>query len=730
MSQETPARRDAAVEAPTREALRVDIAGAVGRRRRRPSGEPPPLPRTLERTGRFWLAFSLVVIVAWALVLVIEPLGYEVTRVDLAILRGLERSRDPALTALARGTEFIGSDSVLRFVRWSALLILLFFRRFRHLFVFFGAILAVGGITTLAASYLARPRPLSIDILIGWEGPPHPSRPTAALAVTLIGISYSLVVAGRPRTYAKVATGVFLGLFALARLYLGVEHPTDAIVGIIIGVAVPLIAFRLLTPNEVFPVRYGRGRAAHLDVGGARGQAIRTALEEQLGLRVVEMKPFGLGGSGGSTPLRMRVEGEDGYLFAKLYARNHLRADRWYKLGRTLLYGRLEDEAAFQSVRRLVQYEDYLLRVMTDAGLNVPKTYGFVEITPEREYLLVTSFIEGSQELLDAPEINDAVIDSGLRLVRDLWDAGVAHRDIKPSNVLLRDNKVYLIDVAFGEVRPSPWRQAVDLANMMLVLAFRSSPERVYERACGIFTPEEIAEAFAATRSVTMPTQSRSLLRKSRGRMLARFRELAPHRSRLSIQRWTWRRIALTLGVLAGALLALNITIGSLGGFGLVSAPETPVIRTPTCEDLSGQLLLMAQSVPTASKIPCLTTLPIGWSYDSLRVRNGSSEFLLSYGNESPRSATISLHRHCDTSKADEIPSGEPGARHFQLIRSVGRDFASNSYYVFDGGCVVYRFNLFSSRGGSIANDAALALDFVERSSLAENLQEQTGFHL
>jgi hypothetical protein len=41
---------------------------------------------------------------------------------------------------------------------------------------------------------------------------------------------------------------------------------------------------------------------------------------------------------------------------------NHVRADRWYKLGRTILYGQLEDETPFQSVRRFVEYEDYTLR--------------------------------------------------------------------------------------------------------------------------------------------------------------------------------------------------------------------------------------------------------------------------------------------------------------------------------------------------------------------------------
>jgi hypothetical protein len=37
--------------------------------------------------------------------------------------------------------------------------------------------------------------------------------------------------------------------------------------------------------------------------------------------------------------------GPDEFVFAKLYTKGHVRADRWYKLGRTMLYGTLEDEA-------------------------------------------------------------------------------------------------------------------------------------------------------------------------------------------------------------------------------------------------------------------------------------------------------------------------------------------------------------------------------------------------
>ena len=90
------------------------------------------------------------------------------------------------------------------------------------------------------------------------------------------------------------------------------------------------------------------------------------------------------------------------------------------------------------------------------------------------------------------------MIDQGLAVVRRLWDSGLAHRDIKPANVLVRDGQLLLIDVAFAQVRPSPWREAVDLANMMLVLGVCTDAERVYARALHYFTADEIAEAFAA----------------------------------------------------------------------------------------------------------------------------------------------------------------------------------------------------------------------------------------
>jgi tRNA A-37 threonylcarbamoyl transferase component Bud32 len=381
---------------------------------------------------------------------------------------------------------------------------------------------------------------------------------------------YALIVAGKPRSIAKWVTGIILVILGFARVYLGVDHATDVVMGAVFGVAVGVASFRLFAPNDLFPVSYQRGKAAHLDVGGRRGEAIVTAIRDQLGLAVLDVKPVGLEASGGSTPLRIKIEATDEeperYVFAKLYAKSHVRADRWYKLGRTILYGALEDEKPFQSVRRFVEYEDYTLRLLHDLGIPVPRPYGIVEITPEREYMIVMEFFEGAVEIGDA-DIDDGVIDQGLGLVRKMWDEGLAHRDVKPANLMVRDGELKVIDVFFVQVRPSPWRQAVDLANMMLVLALRSDAERVYAHALAYFSEDEIAEAFAAARGVASPTQLRNHLKQDGRDLLAEFRRMAPEREQVSIQRWSLRRVLLTIGVLFAAFFAMGLVISNWNAF-------------------------------------------------------------------------------------------------------------------------------------------------------------------
>ena len=545
------------------------IRFGTGRRRRRPSGEAPPLPRRLGRSATL-LVVAVGYFVATVLgVLLFEPMARLYNTVDGAIVSAFAELRYGPVVSTALAINLLASRWTIRILRWSTILILVVVRRWRHLFVLVGAIIVLEIVAFVMAVFIGRARPFDVTVLGPWAGYSMPSRPLASLAITFVGLVYALIPHGRIRDLGKLIAIATIGILVVARLILGIEGLSSALFGVVLGTAVGLSAFRLFTPNDIFPVSYRKGRAAHLDVGGPRGEAIVIAVADQLGERVLEVKPVGLAGSGGSTPLRLTVElpgGERRYIFAKLYAMNHVRADRWYKLGRTILYGALEDETPFGSVRRFVEYEDYALRLLYGMGFPSPEPFGVVEITPEREYMILMEFFDGASEISEA-EVTPQVIDEGLAMVRRMWDLGIAHRDVKPANLMVQDDHLKLIDVFFVQVRPSPWRQAVDLANMMLVLALRSDAEAVYQRALTYFTPDEIAEAFAATRGVASPTQLRTHLKQDARDLVGTFRALAPPREKVRIQRWSVRRIVLTAWVGVLALLALALMVSNWAVF-------------------------------------------------------------------------------------------------------------------------------------------------------------------
>ncbi len=607
---------------------------------RRPTGAPPPLPKSIGFTGWLWLLVTFVVVGLASLWLhsSLSALHW----VDGFITDVVVDLRMGWLDGTTRFVNTIASTGGVAILAAGVILATMWFRRWRQVIICLIGIatveLAAGGFYLLAS----RPRPFGVVPIAGWEGFSSPSMPIAGLAAVGTSAIYMLVVQGRPRYYAKWILAAGLVVSSLGRIYLGVDHATDDLFGAMISVSILVAAFRMFAPNEVFPIQYGkRGKSAHLDVTGPRGEAITTAMKEQLGLTVTNIKPVGLEASGGSTPLRITATDESGghvALFAKLYAKSHVRADRWYKLGRTMLYGRLEDETPFSTVRRFVEYEDYTLRLLGEYGFQTPNALGIVEITPEREYMIAMEFFEDALEIGDA-EVDDTIIDEGLQLIRDMWDIGLAHRDIKPANLMVQDGHLKLIDVFFVQVRPSAWRQAVDLGNMMLVLALRSDADRVYEKALEYFTPDDLSEAFAATRGVASPTQLRQSMKQDGRDLLARFRELAPERKPIAIQRWSFRRVFLIVAAITVVSLSLSFAIP-------LFFPTRGAVLPANC-DAERTMITFAQAVPSATKIPCVTTLPVGWNTPVAQVVNDKAWFQVGVGDGTTTPIIVTLTATC-----------------------------------------------------------------------------------
>src|SRR3954466_6612304 len=87
------------------------------RRRRRTSGEPPPLPRHLNASGKWWLGLSAMVLVAWIVILATGT----VTVFDLAdtrILQAIAAVRTPWLTQVAHVAGVLAPPTAFYVVCW------------------------------------------------------------------------------------------------------------------------------------------------------------------------------------------------------------------------------------------------------------------------------------------------------------------------------------------------------------------------------------------------------------------------------------------------------------------------------------------------------------------------------------------------------------------------------------------------------------------------------------
>lgn len=174
---------------------------------------------------------------------------------------------------------------------------------------------------------------------------------------------------------------------------------------------------------------------------------------------------------------------------------------------------------------------------------------------------------------------------------------------------------------------------------------------------------------------------------------------------------------------LAGALLTTGcsayVQISTNGDLGI------PVCTVSGME--SGPTILMAQAVPSAQQIPCMRSMPVGWSFGGLKAHNSEARFTLDSDREGVEALTVILAPTCRPAGATEVPSDQPGARRFERVTRVNPGYGGDRYYVSGGSCVTYHFNLQGqSRAGPVA-EVSDALGVVPRSALARQVHINSG---
>jgi hypothetical protein len=215
---------------------------------------------------------------------------------------------------------------------------------------------------------------------------------------------------------------------------------------------------------------------------------------------------------------------------------------------------------------------------------------------------------------------------------------------------------------------------------------------------------------------VASPTQLRAFLKRDPRDLLGDFRALAPPRRPIALQRWGTRRVMLALAVLGVTVIAIAISISAF-------KPANAIGAYPPVCGTGHSMILSAQAVPSAAKLPCIAGLPSGWMVDSTDIANGQARFWLDSDRAGNRAVTVTLTARCDTSGAIRIPSDQPGARRYERPLSLQPRFELVRMYTFAGGCVTYQFSFVAGAAPSLGIPIDTAIAFKPRSVLVEYVQ-------
>ena len=172
-------------------------------------------------------------------------------------------------------------------------------------------------------------------------------------------------------------------------------------------------------------------------------------------------------------------------------------------------------------------------------------------------------------------------------------------------------------------------------------------------------------------------------------------------------------------GILATLVAALGALVLGTGCTGAVRDATAPSCSSRWAEPL----LLVAQSVPTASRIPCIIALPLGWKVGAVEVRDGRTSFRLDTSGGPTTRLKVVLQEDCSVAGATEVATDQPGTvRYDRLPTQTGNRMVRT--YTFTGGCVNYEFEMNRVTGG-LVDEASLAVGFLTRAEVESRYRDQ-----
>jgi len=174
-----------------------------------------------------------------------------------------------------------------------------------------------------------------------------------------------------------------------------------------------------------------------------------------------------------------------------------------------------------------------------------------------------------------------------------------------------------------------------------------------------------------------------------------------------------------------GAMLAVVALAAAAALTGCTSSSDT----VPGCGDPL-RLAIVAQSVPSASYLPCIRDLQPGWTASGFDPTQDGTSFLLNSDRSPGQPVTVQLATACRTGGASPSPARAPGVLTYTRLDSIRPTFAGRMYDVFPGGCVTYTFEF--SHGSQIAQteEFKAAVGLYPRQQLRLVLKQKLGVEL
>jgi hypothetical protein len=148
----------------------------------------------------------------------------------------------------------------------------------------------------------------------------------------------------------------------------------------------------------------------------------------------------------------------------------------------------------------------------------------------------------------------------------------------------------------------------------------------------------------------------------------------------------------------------------------------------PTC-DRSQRVAIVAQSVPTASFVPCIAELPAGWSVRTFAARRSGTDLVLR-SDRAHDDVEVRFRRTCDVRSATPMAPRDDGVRTYVELDAVSPDYAGRMLDVFPGGCVTYEFAFERGPHITLVDDLRVAVGLQARRELRRELREDIGADL